>query len=298
MDSEVTYIQQYADFIRGFLHPEAKVRVVFDTSNGAAGPVLENVFRHKDIQAHYLNSKPDGGFPAHGPNPLAPGVTHELSETVKSQRADLGVIFDCDGDRVLFLDEIGRIINPYDIFTFLKAFSSPPYVVDVRALAEFTMPGTEVIEEKVGRYFIIKAMYKSQAGLGAEYSGHYYFDKFFYSDSGILAAVLMVNFVSRLKCGERSLSLALTELGGRKRAPEINFPVGNGATTLKSVENFYRAMDGIKTYVLDGVSVFGKDFAFNLRASVTEPLLRLNLAADSKAVLEERLAELKKMIEQ
>jgi len=176
-------VSRYVHFLEQFLKVEGKVKVVFDCSDGATGPIIRDLFEnHPQVEAIIYNAVPNGEFPAHGPNPLAPEAIADLEREVKENNADLGVIFDGDGDRVAFADNQGELIDPYTTLTLMKDQFKPPYVVDSRALAEFTMPELDVIEERVGRYFIIKTMRKYKAELGGEYTGHYYFKDFFYAD--------------------------------------------------------------------------------------------------------------------
>lgn len=292
----MNYVQKYADFLKGFLDLSSPVRVVFDCSNGAVGPVLKEFAGLENLEAVLINEKMDGDFPAHGPDPLAGGATDDLAEAIQKHKADFGAVFDSDGDRVVFLDERGRLIHSYGVFLCLKDFFDPPYVVNVNALADFTMPEVEVIEEKVGRFHIINTMRERRAGFGAEHSSHYYFKEFFYSDSGILGALFMANFISRAKQDGLVASQAVDELVGVEWPLEMNYQMEDKEGAIRRVKEYYEKDPACKLKDLDGTSVIGPDFAFNVRVSNTEPLLRINIAAKNRKTLDEKLSELKKVL--
>ena len=282
-------ITKYTDFLRKFLHPQTALTVVCDFSNGSAGPIVTALFRGTQVKMIPLAAKPDGDFPEHGPNPLAEGAAANLCRVVVREKADLGAIFDSDGDRVLFVDNNGRVLDAYDVFALIKGSFEPPYVVDARALAGFTMQGEDVVESRTGRYFVWRKMKESGASLGIERSGHYFFKDFFSMDSGILAAIHVINAVG---VGHDLASEILAS--AIMRLPEINFPVTDWPTIREAITK--RFGESATIYELDGLTVTGSDFAFNIRPSATEPLVRLNLAAREQGTLDAKLAELKKMV--
>ncbi|MBU2101555.1 hypothetical protein KKH05_02450 [Patescibacteria group bacterium] len=292
----MNYAKKYADFLKNFFAPEESIRMVVDCSNGAVGPVFKELSDVEGVEFILINDIPDGDFPAHGPDPLAEGATDQLAEAIIEHKADFGVVFDSDGDRAIFLDELGRAINSYSVFLCIKDFFKPPYVVNVNALADFTMPEAKVIEEKVGRFNIINTMREKSAELGVEHSGHYYFKEFSYSDSGILGVVFMVNYVAQIKKQGIAVSKIMGDLIKLEWPLETNYKVNDGEGVIMRVKEHYKNDPAYKIRELDGVSVFGPDFAFNVRASNTEPLLRLNIAAKNKKTFEDKLTEVKKVM--
>ncbi|MEX2054178.1 MAG: hypothetical protein WD883_01395 [Candidatus Colwellbacteria bacterium] len=289
-------LQEYIDFLRPFIKTQRKIRVAIDCSDGATGPIIEALFKdHPHIEPILYNSTPNGEFPAHGPDPLAVEAVDDIRREVKTSKADIGIIFDGDGDRVRFADEKGEVIDPYIVLTCLKDQFKPPYVVDIRALAELTMPEVDVIEERVGRYFIIKTMREHKAELGGEYSGHYYFKDFFYADSGIMAAIFMINYTSSLIAKGQTLSANTDNKQQYIRMPEYNFDAEDQKKEMDAIKDYF-AGQGYRVVERDGITVMGDDVAFNVRASFTEPTLRLNLAARNEDILQEKLAQIKRVL--
>jgi len=303
------YIKEYANFLRKFLKPirqvrgkpKRKLKVIFDCSNGTTGIIIKNLVSSiQNLEAILINDRPDGNFPAHGPNPLAPGAADQLKKEVLKQKADLGVIFDADGDRVFFADNRGRWVDPNEIAYILMQLFKPPYVIGIvssRRLkklsgAKSASGGRKVFISRVGHYFFKKLMREKKASLGLEHSGHYYFQNFFYCDSGILAAIEVINFVSGLKT---DLAGWLDGLPPYYRSGEINFEVRDKEKVLKAIEKKYKNSAG-KIFKLDGLTLEFNWAWLNIRASNTEPLLRLNIEATSKKLLNEKLKEIKKLL--
>ncbi len=292
----MNYVDKYAQFLSTFAKLEAETKVVFDASNGTAGIVLEELLpKIPQLEGHIINGTPDGDFPAHGPNPLGENAFEDLRKAISREGADLGVIFDGDADRVLFLDEQGTSIDSYEAFLLIKGYFDPPFVVDVRALADFTMPGVPVVESMAGRLFIWEAMRKHEADLGVERTGHYFFKKYRYFDSAIIASLCLINFVSELKAQGKTLSQAVGDLPKVNYPPEINFQVADTQACIDEVRSEFES-EATDIRQLDGLSVYTNHFAFNIRASATEPLLRLNIAAKDEETLEETLGRLKPLL--
>lgn len=278
------HIKAYTSFLKGFLRISEKIRVVIDCSNGSTGLVVKELFQNQEnIEVISVNENMDGDFPGHGPNPLDQKVGDFMRGAVLENQADMGVVFDGDGDRVFFFDNAGKLLDSYEAFTRIKGFFKTPYVVDVRALVKFTMPEAEVIEAKVGRYFVVKAMKEKNAELGVEYSGHFYFKDFFYTDSGILAAIHMLNYLSELKRSGKSLS-DIREETHFIRLPETNFEVNSPDDAISKISQHFGPQGEIET--MDGISVYAKDFALNARGSATEPVIRFSLVAKDKETLD------------
>ncbi len=339
------YIQEYANFLKPFLHPKRTVRVIIDCSNGTAGIILKqllnNELRIKNRKLNsiihnskfiILNSKPDGNFPAHGPDPLAPGAAVQLQREVKKPRrwigapnakrigADLGIIFDADGDRVFFVDDRGRLVDAHEAGFALMQMFKPPFIVSTIAswrLKKYQESGIRnqelgnmnqarkrkaVYISPVGHYFFKNMMREKRASVGLEHSGHFYFKDFFYCDSGIFSAIQIINFISALKT---DWSEWLDELPEYHRSGEINFSAEGGPASgwpvkiMNKIENKYKRAAS-KVSKIDGLTMeFGPPTGgwwFNVRPSNTENLLRLNVETHDKKVLTKELASLKKLI--
>ncbi len=324
---KINYAKAYADFLGSFIKVRHPIRVVFDCSDGTAGVVLrEFLSAHSRITHWVLNGKPNGRFPAHGPNPMVGRAMDDLGREVTERKADLGIVFDGDGDRVFFVDDRGNRLNP-DVAAFLisKNFRGPT-IVDVRsgfALREgLRRDRKEVVDCRVGHFFIKKLMRKENVSFGAEVSGHYYFKDFFYADSGILAAIYLVNEVSKLAENGERLSGWVGRLGKVFASGELNFEVEDKSGAIGRIEEAFKRrartvskLDGIrmdfgsprKSAVHSEAPQSGakramhsealaKEWWFSVRPSNTENLLRLNLEAKDKKVFTEHLKELKALI--
>lgn len=287
------YINLYAKFLRKSLEPKRPLRVIMDCSNGTTGLVLEKLLRgNKLIDYKLINANPDGNFPAHGPNPLASGAAVQLEREVKKRRADLGIIFDADGDRVFFVDNRGRLTDAHEIGFALMQMFKPPYVVSTIASWRLKKVRGAVLSP-VGHYFFKNIMRRKKASVGLEHSGHFYFRDFFWCDSGILSAILIMNFVSGL---ENGLADWLDALPKYYRSGEINFKVSDKQIILDKIKKKYAGMV-TKTGNSDGLTMeFGNNFWINVRPSNTENLLRLNVEAKTRKTLETELKKIRKVI--
>ena len=302
------FINIYTGFLKKILIPQRELKVVFDCSNGTAGLILKNLLKPEinpptgGLKPIFLNEKPNGNFPAHGPNPLMSGALKQIQKSILKNKADFGAIFDADGDRVFFIDNLGRFVNP-DIIARLLIWHLKPKkaIIDIRTGWQVRKPmpydqqpttsNQQLIISRVGHYFIKKMMRKVKADFGAEYSGHYYFRKFFYTDSGILAAIETINAISKLPY---KFSDFIDLLPQYYRSGELNFKVRDKEKLIKFIEKKYKN-NSAKISKLDGLTMEFKNYWFNLRPSNTEPLIRLNIEATSKKLLNQKIKEFKKL---
>ncbi len=302
------YLKSYVDFLKSKVKLAETVSVVFDCSNGTTGKVLEKLFSIKysvsGIKYVLINEKPDGNFPAHGPNPLAEGAIGDLQKTVVKNKADFGAIFDADGDRAFFVDDLGRVVPADAILYLLSKNFHGPVVTNILAgyLAAdlFKKAKKKLIESRVGHYFIKNTMKVKKADFGGEFSGHYYFPLgASYFDSGILAAIYLMNAVAEMKAAGQRLSGWLDGLPVFYRSGELNFEVKDKEGVMAMIEKKYSSV-AERVSKIDGLKMeFGPPAGgwwFALRPSNTENLLRLVMEAQDKKVLDRRLAELKKLI--
>ena len=324
----MNHITIYANFLKRFLNPKRKLKVVFDCSNGTTGMILKRL-KIKDLRFKIINDEPDGNFPAHGPNPWAEDAMNQLKKEVLRRKADLGIIFDADGDRVFFVDNLGHVVEP-DVIARLLIWQLQPkkVVFDIRAgwlVKKIQDLRFKIYESRVGHFYIKKLMRKTGADLGVEKSGHYYFKKFFNCDAGILTAIEIINAVSKLPY---SLAYFSDLLPQYYRSGEINIKIKNSNPKsqkflLKKIEKYFKskttnpdARSGLRlkhrSYKLDGLTMefegwpasrslgegglasrsLSEGWWFNIRPSNTEPLIRLNIEAESQKILEEKKKEL------
>jgi len=293
----------YVDKVLSFIDPDlvGTLRIVIDAANGMAGVMLAPVLERLPIDAARYFFEPDGNFPNHQPNPLLPENREFIVAKVLEASAQLGVAFDGDADRCFFVDDTGEFV-PGDFVTALLAESilekhpGAKIIYDVRA--SWSVP--ETIERaggiplinRVGHAFIKQRMREEGAVFGGEVSGHYYFRDFSQADSGVIPFLLMLELISKRG---RSLSELLRPYHERYfLTGELNTPVSDVAVKLQELkERFGR--EG-KVSHLDGISVEAEDWHLNVRPSNTEPLLRLNLEARSRELMEHKRDEVLEVI--
>ncbi|MEN8207736.1 MAG: phosphomannomutase/phosphoglucomutase [Candidatus Fermentibacteria bacterium] len=294
--------EEYITFLKKHRGNYSDLKIGIDCSNGMAALLVRDIF---GSEPQYLFDRLDGTFPGHPPNPLDEANTADLKRLVLDGGLDVGVIFDGDGDRVMFIDEKGRFIRP-DLITgvlglhFLRQ-GNPRVLHDIR-----TSRGViEYIEKLGGRPFMWKVghshakmkMRELNAIYGGELAGHYYFRDFFNCDSGMLAAILVLNILSELKKQRKTFSGLIDSINIYSNSGEINFRVDDKKTTMNSVaEYFTQAEKPAAYYDFDGYRVEYPHWWFNIRPSNTEPYLRLVAEAETPGLLEEKLNKIKELI--
>lgn len=289
----------YKSFVRGFLKPPRKMKVVVDASNGMAGKWFPLLFGDvENLDVTLLNPETTGQF-AHDPNPLIAANLAELQAELLEQGAELGVCFDGDADRCMFVDEKGQIVG-CDVITallarsFLSEHPGSTIVYDLRSSRvvreEIEAAGGVARRDRVGHTFLKKTMADTKAIFGGELSGHFYFRDNWYCDSGMLAFVHVINVLNEQG---KALSKVVKPLQRYASSGERNFNNEDKEGTVRSLAERYQ--DGQVDF-LDGVTVEYDDWWFNVRPSNTEPVLRLNVEAKNKRLLQQKLAELSKQM--
>lgn len=289
----------YKQFVRQYLRSPRKMKVVVDASNGMAGRWFPILFGDvEEIEIHPLNFEHNGEF-VHDPNPLIEANLAQLRDKVRRSGADFGVCFDGDADRLMLVDERAQIVR-CDILTallaesFLKQRPGSTIVYDLRSSRivpeVIRKAGGVPRRERVGHAFMKKALADSQGVFGGELSGHFYFKDNWYCDSGMLAFVHVVNLLSQ---SGRPLGELVAPLLRYATSGERNFENENKDAVIKELARVY---SDARVDFLDGITVQYDDWWFNVRPSNTEPLLRLNLEADTRERMEEKLAEVAKRL--
>lgn len=279
-------VELASEFFRDRFRSRCPMRIVFDCSNGSTGPLVEKTLhRHPQISFSIINGRPNGDFPAHGPDPTKEGALNGLKKEVCRVRADLGVAFDADGDRAVFVDDNGEEIGANIISRLLLERMAPKKaLIDLRIgwlVKDAVRDGiikTDISESRVGHYFIKKTMRRERIELACELSGHYYFRDFFYADSGLMTAAKVLEAVSKL---EDDFSVWKNSLPKYYRLPETSFEVEDKKKIMRRVERRFRG-EAKSMLRLDGLSLELDDWWLNIRPSNTENLLRLNLEARTK----------------
>ena len=277
---------RYRDHVLSFAGEIAPLTVAIDTANGMGGHEVPLVFGELPCEVVPLYFELDGTFPNHEANPLLAENRRDLVAAIREHGADLGIGFDGDADRSIFVDDAGEVVTPDLITTMiaeriLRARGGGAIVYDLRSsrvLRErVEAAGGTAHRERVGHSFMKARMRAENAVFAGEFSGHYYFRENYFCDSGIIAAMYVLTIVSE---SGKKLSELAAPLRRYPGTGEINFEVEDKAGTMKALAE--RFADGRVDW-LDGVTVEYDDWWFNVRASNTEPLLRLNLEANDAA---------------
>jgi len=263
------------------------LKVAVDAGNGMGGYTVPTVFEGLPIELIPLYFELDGTFPNHEANPIDPENLRDLQKAVVEHGADIGLAFDGDADRCFVVDERGDIVSP-SVLTAMVATRELAREHDAtiihnlitsRAVPEIvTEHGGTPVRTRVGHSFIKAKMADTNAIFGGEHSGHFYFRDFWYADSGMLTAL---HTLAALGSSDRALSELLADYSRYAQSGEINSEVADQAATTEKIKGIYAQRPGVTFDELDGLTVTGDTWWFNLRPSNTEPLLRLNVEASS-----------------
>ena len=291
----------YVDHVLSFVDVEAMrpMTVVADTANGMGGLVVPAVMARLPITLHHLYAELDGTFPNHPADPIDPENQKDLKAAVLEHGADVGLAFDGDADRVFLIDEQAQDVSG-SLLTALVAIAmldqEPGAKVVHNLICSWTVPevvrehGGEPIRTRVGHSFIKQVMADTGAIFGGEHSGHYYFRDNYRADSGLIAAVVALGELSK---ADAPLSSLLAPLRRYADSGEINSKVDDPTERIEAIA---AAFDAGRQDRLDGLTVEFEDWWCNVRASNTEPLLRLNVEARTPELLEAKTAEVLALI--
>jgi phosphomannomutase len=269
-----------------------RLKVVVDAGNGMAGHTAPAVLGLLDLDVVEMYYELDGTFPNHEANPIDPANLADLQARVREAGADVGLAFDGDADRCFVVDERGGLVDPSTLTALIAAreLARVPgaavihNLITSRAVPELVRElGGTPVRTRVGHSFIKATMAQTDAVFGGEHSGHFYFRDFWRADSGMLAAL---HLLSALAGTDRPLSQLLAQYSRYVATGEINSTVEDQAAVLADLEQEYGGRDGVSLDHLDGLTVQHGEWWFNVRASNTEPLLRLNAEAADQGTLE------------
>lgn len=284
-------LAEYASEIRRHVKPVRALKVAVDAGNGMGGMAAEAVLASVDmIELWRLNFHLDGKFPVRPSNPLGPGALEQLAGTVKKNGLDFGLAFDGDADRAIAVDEQGHMLPPDALggliaLNMLKAHPGAVILHELRvsrALPEqIGAAGGKPVRSRVGHAFIKRAMREHDAQFAMELSGHYYYADLHYTDNALRTLVELINIVSAVS---RPLSGLIEPFKRYPASGEMNLEVTDREGLLARLEAQYK---GAHVDHLDGLSVDYPDWWFNVRPSQTEPIMRVNVGAVSRARLRE-----------
>lgn len=295
----------YLDFMMKYKGDYSGLKIAMDLSNGMANLFAKDVF---GADVDYLFDTIDGSFPNHEPNPLIHKNVVPLENLVKEKGSDIGVIYDGDADRVMFVDEKGQFISPDLMIALMGLYfigergaKNCGVLQDIRsskAVGEFLEPmGVTMNTWKVGRAFAANKLRELDALWGGELAGHYYFKDFFYSDSGLLASIIVLNIVAKLKAEGKTISQQIAEIVRYENSGEINFRVEDKKGAMDAVKEFFMSHEEATAFMdFDGYRIEFPDWWLNIRPSNTEPYLRFLCEASSKELLQERIEQTKSLL--
>ena len=298
--------QDYIDFMLKFKGDYSDLKIAFDLSNGMACLFAREVFGD---QPEYLFDTIDGRFPNHEPNPLVAKNVEPLKALVLRSGADVGVIYDGDADRVMFVDDKGQFVAPDLIIAMMALYfcdergeKAPRVLQEIRsskAVGEWLARyGAELHTWRVGRAFAAPKLREIDGLWGGELAGHYYFKDFFYSDSGLLSSLIVLRIVAALKRQGKTLSAQIAEIAGYCNSGEINFRLEDKPGAMAAVRDHFAAQETpLKLMDFDGFRLEFADWWFNIRPSNTEPYLRFICEARSEDLLRAKIAETCQLLE-
>lgn len=284
----------YLDFLSDYGADFSDLNITIDISNGMAGLFAKELFGNK---IYYLNEKLDGNFPAHEPNPLEPENQEEIKKAVLKNKSDIGLIFDGDADRVMFIDEKGQFISPDLIIALLGHYffkegnERGKVVQDIRtskAVADYLKKfGVEVETWRVGRAYGATKLKEVNGIYGGELAGHYYFRDFYYSDSGLMAALIVLKVVQRFHQNGITVSEIISGISTYANTGEVNYKIEQKQEAMDAVKDYFFKHDPPLQFVdFDGYRFDFNDWWFNIRPSNTELYLRFLAEAKTQSLLD------------
>ena len=301
--SKVAYHDEFVSFLKPWIPDLSGLKLVVDCSDGMGALVAHDLFG-KD--AVYLADVPDGRFPHHPPNPLEEAGRVPVTRAVLDHHADVGVIFDGDADRVMFIDEKGRFVRP-DLMiaimadAFLRRHPGSPILQDIRTSRGVTehlvAAGAEPAMWKVGHAFAKVKLRELNAVFGGELAGHYYFRDFFWCDSGELASLVALGEIVAARKRGLSFSELVAPIDCYANTGELNYRVGRKNEAIESVRaHLLSEMEPEKVLDFDGYRIEYPDWWVSIRPSNTEPYLRLIIEAGNEDLLQQKRTEIERYL--
>lgn len=294
---------EYLGFLSRYQTDFSGLNIAIDCSNGMAGIIVKEVLGDHH---HYIFEEPDGTFPNHEANPLIEENLVDLKKLVAEKQPDLGIIFDGDGDRVMFVDEKGNFIPPDLMIAFMGHYfleerNEKGWVIqDIRSsrsIKEYLEPmGAKVFTWRVGRAFAANKLREIDGVFGGELAGHYYFRDFNYSDSAFMACLIVLKIFSKMHQKGLKMSDLIRKIKTWENSGEINFKLERNDEAISALKEKYISENPVLILDFDGYRIEFEDWWFNIRKSNTEPYLRLLVEAKSQILLNEKVHEIQSII--
>ena len=297
-------LRDYVKHVKKFINTKKliKLKIAVDAGNGMAGKIMPLVYKNLPIKIVLLYFKLDGNFPNHPADPSKSENLVELQKVVKEKNCNFGMAFDGDADRIFFVDEGGNIVNSSLISSLIiknilskRKNEKIIYNLVCSHIVQDTIKkfGGAPIIERVGHSFIKETMRKTKALFACEHSAHYYYRDNYRADSGIITSLIVAEIVSK---ENKPLSKLLDEFRKYYTMEETSIEVRDKNAKINEIESVYKRQNPKKISRLDGVTIEFSDWWFNVRPSNTEPLLRLNLEANSEQLMNDKGEELLKLM--
>jgi len=292
---------EYLNFLKKYIPDLSKLKIAIDCSNGMAGLLIKDILGDNPV---YIYEDLDGSFPNHDANPLVAENIVDLQNLVKKEKSDIGIIFDGDADRVMFIDENGKFISPDLMIAVLADYfkdEKGKFLQDIRtskAVAEYIGNRFEMNMWRVGRAYAALKLREIDGVFGGELAGHYYFRDFYYSDSGLLAALILLDVIANKKANGIKVSEMISKIETYENSGEINFKLDKKKEAMEAVKDHYFQFseEPVAFYDFDGYRIEYNDWWFNIRPSNTEPYLRMLVEAKSKDLLNNKVKEITEII--
>ncbi|MCQ2279735.1 MAG: phosphomannomutase/phosphoglucomutase [Bacteroidales bacterium] len=292
---------EYLEFQKQFSYDISNLKIAMDCCNGMSSILVKDLFGEAPV---YMYDELDGTFPHHEANPLEPENVKDLQALVLKEKADIGVIYDGDADRV----EKGKFIAPDLMIAVLGLYfiKEKGYqgmsIQDIRTSKSVTeyinKLGREVYIWRVGRAYAALKLREIDGAFGGEFAGHYYFRDFYYSDSAMIASQVILHVVSEMKKKGITVSELISQIATYANSGEVNFKIEKKKEAMDAMKNYFMAQEQNTAFMdFDGYRIEFPDWWFNVRPSNTEPYLRLLMEAKSQDLLDKKMKEAKKVLE-
>lgn len=292
----------YLNFLSKYIPDLTGMKIAVDCSNGMAALFVKQLLGKDPI---YIYDELDGSFPNHEPNPLEQENLHGLISTVLSEKCDIGVIYDGDADRVMFVDEKGKFISPDLMIGVLAHYfagkEAGNVLQDIRtskAVGTYVAKlGFKMHTWRVGRAYAALKLREINGIFGGELAGHYYFRDFYYSDSGLLASMLLLKDLCGFKREGKSVSEVIKGISAYANSGEINFRIQDKLGAMNALKDHFSSEEKpTADFDFDGYRLEFPDWWFNVRPSNTEPYLRFLAEAISEDLLQQKLKDVRRLV--
>jgi phosphomannomutase len=302
---EINVHDSYLEFLKQYVPDLSNLKISMDISNGMAGLFIKDLLGEEIM---YFFDDLDGSFPNHEANPLVAKNIVDLQNHVRKNKSDIGVIFDGDADRVMFIDENSQFISPDLMIAVLAHYFleekglKGKVIQDIRtskAVGEYIAQFGSTMEMwRVGRAYAATKLKEIDGIYGGELAGHYYFKDFYYSDSGILASLLILDVIAKMKKKGISVSQLIAKIKKYENSGEINFKIEDKQGAMDAVIDYFKVLEKPEAfYDFDGYRIEYKNWWLNIRPSNTEPYLRFLAEANSPALLKDIVDQVMGIIE-